>query len=87
MATPRVTQALIYAEIVHMRETLQRHSEQDHLNFQELKRALEGTESAPGLKMQVDRLQQASLIKSRHFGYLWSAIVVILGATLKLLFD
>jgi hypothetical protein len=85
MAAPKVTQALIYAEIVHIREQIEEHTKQDNQNFQELRRHFEGTDTAPGIKIRVDRIEQAAQMKTRHFAYLWSFLLVVAGAVVKLL--
>lgn len=70
----RVTQSLIYQELQNVSKTVG-----------ELKDALEGTPSAPGLKIRIDRLEQSEQTKRRHFGYLWSAVAALAGVAAKLL--
>ena len=76
----KVTQALIYAELMNIKRTIAAHTEQDNANFQELKSYIEGTPSTPGIKIRVDRIEQAEVVKKRHFGYVWAAIIVLLSA-------
>ena len=80
----KVTQALIYAELVNIKKTLEDHTLQDNANFRELKESFLGTLLAPGLNTRVDRIEQAEVVKKRHFGYVWSVILVIVGAVVKL---
>lgn len=77
---PKVTQALIYSELQTISKTLTDHTAMDAKNFQELRLLLEGTDTAPGMKIRVDRLEQSALGKARHFQYVWSALLVLAGA-------
>ena len=70
----KVTQALIYAELQIIKDTLRIHSDTDMHNFRELRQLLEGTEDTPGIKIRVDRLEQAELSKQRNFNYLWMIV-------------
>ena len=83
----KVTQALIYAELMNIKQTIAAHTEQDNANFQELKSYIEGTPSTPGIKIRVDRIEQEGLIKRRHLGYLWTVVsglvIAVVAAFLK----
>ena len=83
MANVRVTQALIYAELQAVRQTLEVHTRADENNFRELRQLLEGTDAAPGFKIRVDRIEQSAGARYRHFGYIWAAILTALGAALS----
>lgn len=86
MAT-RITQSLIYQELISIKEKLEAHSKMDTDNFQELRALLEGTPQTPGMKIRVDRLEQDQIAKRRHFGYLWTIVsglvVAVAAAFLK----
>ena len=86
----KITQALIYAELQHIKETIQDHTIMDNNNFQELRQILEGSEAAPGMKIRLDRVEQREAQKGeksvRQLGYLWGAVMVLMAAVLKVLF-
>jgi hypothetical protein len=80
----RITSALIYQEIIALREQLDKHSLQDDKNFQELRHLFEGGNGYPGMKIEVDRLKEREKSRQRHFGYLWGAVLVLFGALVKI---
>jgi len=83
----KITQALIYQEVIALKETLDNHSKQDNNNFRELRQILEGSESAPGMKIRVDRIEQLDIARKRQFSYVWSAILALLGTVATLMFQ
>jgi hypothetical protein len=85
MATQKVTQGLIYQELQSINKVLTEHTKADNENFRELRQLFEGTTEAPGIKVRVDRLEQETIIKRRHFGYVWGALVAIAAALVKIL--
>lgn len=72
---PRATLALVFQELQNVSAMVG-----------ELKDVLEGTPSTPGMKIRVDRLEQEAILKRRHLGYLWTAVVALAGLAMKLLF-
>ena len=60
-----------------IKEIIQRHTEADDRNFKELRALLDGTDASPGIRMRVDRIEQAAAARSSQFKYLWSAIVAL----------
>ena len=74
--------------LVHLneiKEIIVRHTEADDRNFMSLRTLLEGNETALGLKVKVDRLEQLQAARLKQVGYLWSAIAALAaGAALKL---
>lgn len=87
----KITQALIYQELQTIKETIKQHSEVDNNNFRELtedfrglRQMLEGSESAPGMKIRMDRLEQRDEGRKRQFGYVWTVITLLLGAVLSM---
>lgn len=85
MAKQRVTQSLIYQELQTISQTLAEHTVADAKNFHELRQLLEGTDTAPGMKIRVDRLEQSELAKKRYFQYVWAVMVVMIGAVVAAL--
>lgn len=81
----KVTQSLIYQELQTIKETIQAHSETDNNNFRELRQILEGSESAPGMKIRLDRIEQREEGKRRQFGYVWSMLLLLASAFVSLL--
>jgi hypothetical protein len=73
---PEVTRALIYQELLTISKTLGEHA----ANFRELRQLLEGSETAPGMKIRLDRLEQSEVTKTRHFQYVWGLMLVMAGA-------
>ena len=63
-----------------IKEIIQRHTEADDRNFKELRSLFDGTDAKPGLRMRIDRIEQASLNKSNQLKYVWSAIGTIAAA-------
>ena len=80
----KVTQALIYQELQTIKETIEKHTEVDNGNFRELRQILEGSESAPGMKIRLDRIEQREEGRMRHFGYIWTVITIIFTGVLTL---
>lgn len=81
----KVTQALIYQEIMSIKEKLAEHTVTDTENFKEIKHILEGTSENPGFKVRVDRLEQIEKNRTSHLGYVWTAIATLAsGLALKL---
>lgn len=81
----KVTQALIYQEILTIKDKLAEHTVTDTDNFKEIKHILEGTSENPGFKVRMDRLEQVEKNRHSHIGYIWSAIVTVAaGLILKL---
>ena len=74
MMPQRVTQALIYSELMQIKKTIEDHTKLDNDNFQELKGYLEGTPSVPGIRIKLDRLEQTDGAKRRNMAYVWTMI-------------
>ena len=67
-----------------IKEIIQRHTEADDRNFKELRTLLEGNDTALGMKIRLDRLEQLQAARLKQVGYLWSAIAALAaGAALK----
>ena len=68
-----------------IKEIIQRHTEADDRNFKELRTLLEGNDTALGMKIRLDRLEQLQAARLKQVGYLWSAIgALAAGVALKL---
>ena len=68
-----------------IKEIIARHTEADDRNFMALRTLLEGNDTALGMKIRVDRLEQLQAARLKQVGYLWSAIAALAtGAALKL---
>lgn len=65
-----------------IKEIIQRHTEADDRNFKELRSLFDGTDANPGLRMRIDRIEQAALAKHSQFKYVWSAIATIAAAAI-----
>ena len=63
-----------------IKEIIQRHTEADDHNFRDLRALFDGTDANPGLRMRIDRIEQASFNKSNQLKYVWSAIATIAAA-------
>jgi len=63
-----------------IKEIIQRHTEADDRNFKELRSLFDGTDANPGMRMRIDRIEQASLNKHNQLKYVWSAIATIAAA-------
>lgn len=68
-----------------IKEIISRHTEADDRNFTALRTLLEGNDTALGMKIRLDRLEQLQAARLKQVGYLWSAIgALAVGAALKL---
>ena len=59
----KITQALVYQELQHIKR-----------DVGDIKTAVNGTEQSPGLKIRVDRIEQTEGLRRRMLGYVWASI-------------
>ena len=74
-------QSVVLQSLNEIKEIIEKHTVVDDKNFRELRALFEGTSDAnPGIKIRLDRIEQAGLAKTAQLKYVWSAIATIAAA-------
>ncbi len=77
----RITNAVLAEKIDHLAKMMQEHVAEDRNNFAALHLMLHGEEGkSSGLRGRVQTLEIMDSARRRHFTYIWSVIVVLIGA-------
>ena len=76
----KVTLAIIGHKVDTLADQVTQHMQEDRALFKEIREALDGCDEYPGVRGRLDRLEQSSKARDKHFWAIYGALISGLAA-------